>query len=236
MSHSPIQSSVQSLVQLERVFLSYSKKQWVLRDINLTLNKGSFYFLTGMSGAGKSSFLQLLYMALLPSRGVLRMGGVNVAQASRAMRVLMRRKLGVVFQNFRLLSHLTAEQNAALPLYMAGVPYEDALARARRFLDWADMSSYRHLYPKVLSGGQQQRIAIVRAVIHKPSLILADEPTGSVDKNSALRFFRLFEELNNLGATVLIATHDTRLVDNYPYDVIHIDKGSLSIKLRAKVA
>ncbi|MDO1557911.1 ATP-binding cassette domain-containing protein [Brevundimonas sp. 2R-24] len=216
-----------AVVQLEGVGLRYGDAPEVLRDIDLTLPKGSFHFLTGASGAGKSSLLKLLYLAARPTRGTARLFGRTVSALGSQDLPLMRRRIGVVFQEFRLLDHLTAFDNAALPLRIAGGRARDYAADVAELLTWVGLRDRMDAYPPTLSGGEKQRLAIARAVMARPELIIADEPTGSVDQDMAVRLMRLFVELNRLGATVVIATHDNALARQSGRPVLRLDRGRL---------
>ncbi len=199
----------------------------VLRDITFELEPGTFHILTGPSGAGKTSLLKLMYLAHRPSRGLISMFGHDLANVPRAKLPIYRRRIGVIFQEFRLMDHMTAFENVALPLKIAGVPpqrYEDDV---RELLSWVGLGDRIDARPPTLSGGEKQRVAIARAVVAKPDLILADEPTGNVDPEMGRRLIHLFLELNKLGATVLIATHDTTVVDEVGGPNLHIESGRL---------
>ena len=187
--------------------MRYGAGPEILRDITFNLEPGSFHFLTGPSGAGKSSLLKLMYFAERPSRGLISLFGRDIATTPRRQMPPLRRKIGVVFQDFRLIDHLSAFDNVALPLRVAEVPEHDVAEHVTELLSWVGLAEHLHARPPTLSGGQQQRVAIARAVIGRPSLLLADEPTGNVDDELALRLMRLFEELNKLGTTLVIATH-----------------------------
>ncbi|MDX1486099.1 MAG: ATP-binding cassette domain-containing protein [Alphaproteobacteria bacterium] len=200
----------------------------VLHDISFELPIGSFHFLSGASGAGKSSLLKLIYLAHRPSRGLITLFGQDVTIAGRRDLSLLRRRIGVVFQDFRLLSHLSVIENVALPLKVKGEPWEDIKVHAVELLNWVGLKDCIDASPLTLSGGQKQRVAIARAVISRPELLLADEPTGNVDDDIALRLLHLFEELNRLGTTILFATHNEGLMDRCPHPRLHLAHRSLS--------
>lgn len=217
------------IVTFDNVGLRYGTGKEVLSDVSFTLYPGSFYFLTGASGAGKTSLLKLLYLAQRPSRGMIRMFGTDVITLQRNRLPGFRRRIGVVFQDFRLVPHLSAFDNVALPLRVSGVREEDLEKPVAEMLDWVGLSHRADARPATLSGGEQQRVAIARAVIGRPELLVADEPTGNVDPDMALKLLRLFEALNRLGTTVVVATHDVHLLRKVPDSLImRLDKGRLS--------
>ncbi len=216
------------LLQLESVGLRYGQGPEVLRDISFRLEESAFCFLTGSSGAGKSSLLKLLYMALRPTRGLLSMFGEDVSALSRFGTTQMRRRIGVVFQDFRLLDHLSAFDNVALPLRVAGKSRSSYESDVKDLLDWVGLKDQASAFPPVLSGGEKQRVAIARAIISKPEFLLADEPTGNVDSALAKRLLHLFLELNRLGTTVLIATHDETLLRQTKAPILRLESGRLS--------
>jgi cell division transport system ATP-binding protein len=199
----------------------------VLRDISFTLEPGSFQFLTGPSGAGKSSLLRLLFLGYRPSRGMITMFGEDVSDADREQLATLRQKIGVVFQDFRLVDHLSARENVALPLRIAGVSDDDIAGPVTELLDWVGLGDKLDAFPQTLSGGEKQRLAIARAVIRRPRLLLADEPTGNVDGVNGRRILRLFEALNGLGTTILLATHDERLIARYAHPCLRLVGGQL---------
>ncbi|MBV8798223.1 MAG: cell division ATP-binding protein FtsE [Alphaproteobacteria bacterium] len=202
------------MVRFENVGMRYGAGPEVLRDVTFTLDPGSFSFLTGPSGAGKSTLLKLMYLAEPPSRGLITMFGQDVSRTHRSQFPALRRRIGVVFQDFRLLDHLTAYENVALPLRIAGQDATDYRQDVEELLSWVGLGERLKAKPRTLSGGEQQRIAIARAVVARPDVLLADEPTGNVDPDMGKRLIRLFEELNKLGTTVLIATHDRTLIES----------------------
>ena len=214
-------------VRFEGVGMRYGRAPEVLRDLDLTLTTGSFQFLTGASGAGKSSLLKLIYLAHRPSRGLVTLFGHDIASAGRRELPFLRRRIGVVFQEFRLLDHLSVFDNAALPLRLAGLRPKAYHDDVEELLAWVGLGSRLQAMPATLSGGEKQRLAIARAVVGRPELILADEPTGNVDAEMGARLLRLFAELNRLGATVLIATHDEALVARAQRPVLHLKDGRL---------
>lgn len=221
-------TAARQVAEGEALGLRYGAQPPALRGLNFALDAGSFHFLTGGSGSGKSSLLRLLFMEILPSIGRLRLFGKDVARMRRRERIAARRRIGVIFQDFRLLEHLNVLDNAALPLLASGESARNARARALEVLDWLEMRDHRDAMPSHLSGGEKQRVAIARAVIKKPQLLIADEPTGSVDEQSARRFFSLFRELPKTGTAVLIATHDETLARRYPYPALRLKDGSLA--------
>lgn len=216
------------MIRFENVAMSYTDQEEVLLDISFGLQPGTFHFLTGPSGAGKTSLLKLLHLAHRPARGSIEFFGQNVEEAGRGRLTELRRRIGFVFQDFRLLDHLSALENVALPLLLRGGSRRKIQAQAAELLDWVGLKERLNALPPTLSGGEKQRVAIARAVITKPDLLLADEPTGNVDPAMAKRIFRLFVELNKTGTTTVIATHDPGLVGSYPARVLHVDGGRLS--------
>jgi cell division transport system ATP-binding protein len=215
------------LLRLESVGLRYGQGPEILSDVNFRLESGDFCFLTGPSGAGKTSLLRLLFLALRPSRGLIRLFGEDVTALHRSGLALLRRRIGVVFQEFRLLDHLTTYDNVALPLRVAGRREASYRTDVMDLLSWVGLADQAYAYPPVLSGGEKQRAAIARAVIAKPELLLADEPTGNVDPVLARRLLHLFIELNRLGTTVLLATHDAKLIAQAGAPVMHLEHGEL---------
>jgi cell division transport system ATP-binding protein len=214
--------------RLQGVGLGYADGPRVLRDIDMSLPRGSFHFLTGPSGAGKSSLLRLLNLTQRPSAGRIALFGRDISQAGRAEIPVLRRRMGVVFQDFRLLDHLDAFDNVALPLRLIGRRREDYASDVEEMLRWVGLGTRMTAFPPSLSGGEKQRVAIARAVIGKPELILADEPTGSVDADMGMRLLKLFQSLNRLGATVLIASHDEALAEQSGADILRLDAGRLT--------
>lgn len=217
-----------NIVQFENVGLRYGTGTEALSDVSFTLSAGSFYFLTGASGAGKTSLLKLLYLAQRPTRGVVRLFGEDAGALPRRRLPGFRRRIGVVFQDFRLLPHLSAYDNIALPLRVAGMPEAEIEAPVREMLAWVGLTDRGTAKPPTLSGGEQQRIAIARAVITRPEMLVADEPTGNVDPDMAERLLHLFDSLNRLGTTVVVATHDFHLLNRIPNArMMRIEKGRL---------
>jgi cell division transport system ATP-binding protein len=201
------------MIRFENVGMRYGPGPEVLRDVTFQLEPGTFSFLTGPSGAGKSTLLKRMFLAEPPSRGLITLFGTDLALARRSAFPALRRRIGVVFQDFRLLSHLSAFDNVALPLRLAGRKPDDYTHDVEELLNWVGLGDRMNAKPPTLSGGEQQRVAIARAVVGQPDLLLADEPTGNVDPEIAQRLIRLFGELNRLGTTVLIATHDRSLIE-----------------------
>jgi len=215
------------VIRFENVGMRYGAGPEILRDLTFALEPGSFSFLTGPSGAGKSTLLKLLFLAERPSRGLISLFGEDLALTRRAKLPSLRRRIGVVFQEFRLLNHLSVFDNVALPLRIAGQRSVEYAKDVEELLTWVGLGKRIHAKPPTLSGGEQQRVAIARAVVAKPDLLLADEPTGNVDPDIGRRLIRLFVELNRFGTTVIIATHDRRLVESTPARELRLVDGNL---------
>jgi len=216
-------------VRFENVGMRYGAGPEVLRDISLWLEPGSFHFLTGPSGAGKTTLLRLIYLAERPTRGTVTLFNEDAASLGRAALAQLRRKIGIVFQDFRLIDHLSAFDNVALPLRVAHVEETRVRAHVTELLEWVGLADHLDAPPATLSGGQKQRIAIARAVIAGPSLLLADEPTGNVDDAMAERLLRLFEEMNRLGTTLVLATHNEAMVARRGHPRLHLEEGRLDL-------
>ncbi|MGH7040536.1 MAG: cell division ATP-binding protein FtsE [Acetobacteraceae bacterium] len=199
----------------------------VLHDVSCELPKGCFRWLLGPSGAGKTSLMRLMYLAARPTSGRLALLGTPVERAPRRTVMRLRRRIGVVFQDFRLLDHLSAFDNVALPLRIAGRPEGQVRADVGEMLRWVGLARRTEALPPALSGGEQQRVAIARAVITRPDLLLADEPTGNLDSVQAERLMLLFKEMNRLGTTVVVATHNEGLVAGYPAPALRLEDGRL---------
>ncbi len=198
-----------------------------LADVTFTLPRGSFTWLLGPSGAGKSSVLRLMQLALRPTRGEVEVLGLRTARAPRAALPALRRRIGVVFQDFRLLPYLSVFDNVALPLRLARRPEAVIRADVTEMLRWVGLDSQAQALPLELSGGEQQRVAIARAVVHRPELLLADEPTGNLDTRQARRLLALFTEMNRIGTTVVVASHDEDLVARFPAPALYLVDGRL---------
>ena len=200
------------IVQFENVGLRYGTGAETLSDLSFTLPRGSFHFLTGASGAGKTSLIDLVTLMRRPTRGSVHLFGEDVAALARNAAPALRRRIGMVHQDARLVAGLSALDNAALPLRIAGVAEADVAARARELIEWVGLTHRADALPQELSVGERQRVAIARAVIGSPELIVADEPTGNVDPDMAARLLHLLDMLNENGTTVLVATHDIQLI------------------------
>ncbi len=218
------------MIRLENVGLRYGGGAEVLRDVSFHVKPGSFHFLSGASGAGKSSLLRMMFLSMSPTRGRLSLFDTDVASLTAAKRAQLRRRIGIVFQDFRLLDHMTTWENVALPLKVVGKRLDDYREDVTDLLQWVGLGDRMHAQPSVLSGGEKQRAAIARAVINKPELLLADEPTGNVDPQMARRLLRLFVELNRLGTSVIIATHDELLMEQYKAPRIKLERGFVHIE------
>ncbi len=227
-SKSRDQAGSSDVIRFENVGMRYGTGPEVLRDLSFTVEPGSFWFLTGASGAGKSSLLRLMYLANAPSRGLITLFGRDIATTPRAQLPSLRRQIGVVFQDFRLIPNLTAHQNVALPLRIAGQAEAEIRDHVAELLRWVGLGPFVDHYPPALSGGQQQRIAVARAVIARPRLLLADEPTGNLDEDMGNRLMHLFVELNKLGTSIVIATHNEGLVRRHAARVLHLVDGELA--------
>lgn len=218
----------EAAVRLEGVSLRYDSSEEILSDVTMALAAGSFTFLTGASGAGKTSLLKLIYLGLAPSRGEIALFGRHAAALDRRALAAMRRRIGMVFQEFRLLEHLSTYENVALPLRVQGRREKDYRNDVEELLAWVGLGERLGARPTTLSGGEQQRVAIARALVNKPDLLIADEPTGNVDPEMGMRIMRLFAELNRrLGTTVLIATHDLSLIRQFQAPVLRLQNSLL---------
>ena len=217
------------MIRFENVGLRYGVGPEVLRDLTFDVSAKSFQFLTGPSGAGKTSLIRLLFLALRPTRGLISIFGREVSNLTKAELPAFHRRIGVVFQDFRLLDHLTTFENVALPFRVLGREEPTYRADVIDLLRWVGLGDRVHAFPPVLSGGEKQRAAIARALITRPEILLADEPTGNVDPPLAKRLMRLFIELNKLGTSVIIATHDIALMNQFEARRMVLEEGRLTI-------
>ena len=216
-----------NIISMKNVGVRYGNNPEVLSDVNLNINKGDFYFLTGASGSGKTSLLKLIYLDLNAIRGEVSILGHKVDKLNRESLANVRKRIGVVFQDYMLLNHLSVYDNVALPLRILGKSESYIKKHVVEMLNWIDMGQHIWSKPYVLSGGQQQRVAIARAVIHNPEILIADEPTGSVDDAIAYRLLYLFKELNKRGTTVILSSHNQALIKKFGFPVINLSDGGL---------
>ncbi|MBN35004.1 MAG: cell division ATP-binding protein FtsE [Rhodospirillaceae bacterium] len=212
------------MVRFENVGLRYRSGPEVLHDIDLSLAPGSYHFLVGPSGAGKSSLLSLLYLARRSTRGLMTMFGHDINSAPRSVFPDLRRRIGVVFQDYHLLDHLTGFDKVALSLRVAGAETAQVRGHVLQLLEWVGLGDKIDVQPPYISGGEKQRVAVARSVIGQPDLLLADEPTGNLDDAMAERLMHLFEQ----GTTLFIATHDTNLPQRFVHPVLRLDDGRLA--------
>jgi len=220
------------LIRFQGVSLRYGNGPHVLRDVTFHLEPGSFHFLVGPSGAGKSSLLRLMYLALRPVRGTITMFGREISATPRRELPALRRRIGIVFQDFRLLDHLSVFENVALPLRIADLRESLVREHVAELVNWVGLAHHASARPNVLSDGEKQRVAIARAIVARPSLLLADEPTGNLDPDLGLRLTQLFAELNKIGTTVVMATHNATLAVRFPFATMHISEGQVTMGAR----
>jgi len=216
---------IKDIVHFDRVSLRYGRGPEILSDVNFVLPQSSFTFLTGPSGAGKSTLLKLCYMALSPSRGLINLFGKDTSLLANAQQQALKRRIGVVLQDFHLIEHLSVFENVALSLRVAGLSRAQYSNDVTELLQWVGLGDRMQALPPTLSGGEKQRAAIARAVIAKPDLLIADEPTGNVDPVIGRRLLRLFAEMNRMGTTIMIATHDVDLITEFDARVLRIEDG-----------
>lgn len=220
-------AAAEPIVSFDGVAMRYGRESEILKDVSFGIERGSFHFLTGASGSGKTTLLKMIYLAERATGGEVRLFGRDVTALKAQDKPLMRRRLGVVYQEFRLLEHLSAFDNVALPHRIMGQKPAKYRADVAELLGWVGLGARMGAMPAALSGGEKQRLAIARAVVHRPDILLADEPTGNVDPAMALRILRLFLELNRVGMTVLIASHDEDLVARSGMPVLHLEDGRI---------
>jgi cell division transport system ATP-binding protein len=213
------------MIQLYHVTKRFPPGINALTDVSLHIEKGEFVFLTGPSGAGKTTLLKLLFREELPTEGQIVVNGRNLAVLPSAKVPLLRRAIGVVFQDFKLIHRKTVCENIALALHVVGVPESEHKARVLRVLRMVGLQHRMHAFPLQISGGEQQRVAIARALVNEPVLVLADEPTGNLDPDLSMEIMRLFREINAHGATIVVATHDPGLIRSFGRKVIHLEAG-----------
>lgn len=218
------------MIYCNNISYAYQDDEYILKNISFNIPQGTFCFLTGNSGAGKSTLLNLLSMKTNPINGRIELFGKDTGKLDRSRRVFMRRRFGMIFQDFKLFEHLTVEENVALPLKVLGVDRKTIKRNVKELISWVGLKEYLKAHPSVLSGGQKQRIAIARAVINRPDIILADEPTGNLDPELSLKSMYLFEQLNKDGTTVILATHDYHLIENSKHSVMKLDNKKISFE------
>jgi cell division transport system ATP-binding protein len=217
------------IIEFDRVTFAYQNGEEIFRDVNFKVPKGGFYFVTGESGSGKSTLLKLIYNANKSYLGSLKVLDQEMKTLKDPARTQLRRKIGIVFQEFHLFDHLTVLDNVALPLTLAGKSLAVAREQAAEMLSWLGLGSFLHQMPILLSGGQRQRIAVARAAVGNPDIILADEPTGHVDDNNAVKLMFLFTRLYEQGKTILFATHNRDLISEFPFPELSIAQKHITL-------
>ena len=215
------------IIAMDHISKQYATGVEALHDISIRINKGEFVFVVGKSGSGKSTFIKLLLKELDPTEGRLFVGGRQVTHLKRKQISLYRRKIGVVFQDFRLLKNKTVYENIAFAQQIIGMTKREIAINVPIMLEMVDLEDKAHMYPHELSGGEQQRVAIARALINKPTILLADEPTGNLDPKTAWDIMMLLQEVNQMGTTVVVVTHNNDVVDIMQKRVINLENGIL---------
>jgi len=215
------------VIHMEKVSMGYLNGQKVLRDISLSIPQGGFYFLSGVSGAGKSSLLNIMALSIRPTHGKITLFGTETTALKHNELPSLRRRIGTVFQDYRLIDHLTIEENVGLPLKIAGEPKKQIAEKVAELLNWVGLEAYHKVRPEILSGGQKQRASIARAVIATPEILLADEPSGNLDASLRFKFMHLFETLHKNGTTIIFATHDDMLISSFKHPVLKLKDGRL---------
>ena len=217
------------MVELEHIEKRYGEGAPVLSDVSLTLEPGGFYFLTGDSGAGKTALLKVIYLAEPLSRGTLRLFGTDTAGLDHNGRAALRRRMGIVFQDLRLIEELSGRDNVALPLRIAGATERQVRDDVTELAAWLGLEDCIDAPAATMSSGDRQRLAVARALVRRPELLIADEPTGKIDDAAVAPLIDAFEQINRLGSTVLIATHDTAIARHFGHQRFHLDRGVLSM-------
>lgn len=214
------------MVEFKNISYSYSKESGIY-DIDLNVQDGEFCFLVGPTGSGKTSLLKMIYFDILPSVGEINVLGYNSSKTKSNKVHRLRKKIGVIFQDYKLLQQRTVYENIALPLHINGVGRKKIKDNVEEALELADLADYQNKYPNELSGGEQQRVCIARAIVKNPELILADEPTGNLDPAAAHKILKILEQINKEGTTVVMATHNYKLISDRDYRIIELKAGSL---------
>ena len=215
------------IITIKNVFKTYPNGVGAIYDLNLDIEKGEFVFIIGGSGSGKSTLIKMLYREEKPTRGEIILGGVNVGKLKNAKVYKLRRKIGIVFQDYKLLPKLTVYENVAFALEIYGLPTNEVKRKVLKALDLVGLKSKTKSYPNQLSGGEQQRVAIARAIVNSPKLLICDEPTGNLDPDTSLEVMKVIEKINDLGTTVVMATHDREMVNKMKKRVVLLDNGKL---------
>ncbi len=215
------------MIELFRIWKQYQKPFWALSDVSLTIRDGDFFFITGPSGSGKTTLLKIIFREILPTQGQILIDGVNVLKIPDHGIYKLRRHMGIVFQDFRLMFHKTVFENVAVPLQVIGERRKEIRRRIFNTLRRVDLHQKMWDYPPRLSYGEQQRVAIARAIVNDPKFILADEPTGNLDPELAFEIITLFKEINKQGTTVLIGSHDRELIRHFGDNILFLRKGKI---------
>ena len=215
------------LIRVSDVQKTYKTGTVALYDFNLTIKKGEFVFVIGASGSGKSTLIKMLYREEKPDKGSIIIGGINVAKLRNRKVYILRRKLGVVFQDFKLLPKLTVYGNVAFAMEVLGYDKKQIHRRVMEVLDLVGLKNKVRQFPNQLSGGEQQRVVIARAIVNKPKLLICDEPTGNLDPDTSMEIMKVLDEVNAMGTTIIMATHDRDIVDRMKKRVILLDHGRL---------
>ena len=214
-------------IKFKNVEKTYKNGVNAVYDMNLDIKKGEFVFIIGASGSGKSTLIKMLYREEKPTSGEIYVGGVNVAKVKNSKVYKLRRKIGIVFQDYKLLPKLTVYENVAFAFEIYGLPTDEVKRKVLKALDLVGLKSRTKSYPDQLSGGEQQRVAIARAIVNSPKLLICDEPTGNLDPDTSLEVMKVIEKINDLGTTIVMATHDREMVDKMKKRVILLDNGKL---------